>query len=249
MDFNKMLNTAKHFVRKNSPAILTGMAIVGVIGITASAIKDTTVAVRKVKVKSIEEGRELTKPEIIRTAAPCYISTGLSVAATLACIVGAHRTGHAQTAAYATAYTVAQEAATNYRKQVEQIVSKKELEKIDNAVADNSMKSAKNQPIVVGDGKVLCYDQFSGRYFQSDMQTLREVQNDLNERCLDEMWVNVNTYYYHIGLDSINAGEELGWTVDEKLKLKFSSRLSEDGRPCLVVSFDTSPSAEFYRKY
>lgn len=250
MNIQSIVNNTKHFIHKNSSEILTGFAIIGVIGVTASAIHDTRIATRRLNVEEIQKGSKLTKTETIRVAAPCYIPTGLSVVATLVSIVGAHNSGNAKTAAYATAYTMAQEAAKNYREQVSKIVSDKDLKKIDEAVADSAIKKSTSQPIVVGNGKVLCFDQFSGRYFESDMQSLREIQNDMNEQLFNEMWVPVNAFYYKIGLEPINAGEELGWRIDDqKVKLGFSSRLSEDGRPCLVVSFTTSPSADYYRKY
>lgn len=249
MDIQHILNVSKHFIKKNSPTILTGMAIAGVVTVAVSAVKDTHVADRKIKIAKISNGRELSKTETVKTVLPCYIPTGLSVVATLACIGGALKTGNAKTAAYASAYTMAQEAAKNYRTQVERILSEKDIEKLNNAVADDAMAKSDAKPIVVGSGKVLCFDQFSGRYFESDMQSLREIQNDLNEQLLTDMWVSVNEYYDKLKLEPINAGEELGWNPDYKVKLQYSSRLSEDGRPCLVVSFDTSPSADFYRKY
>lgn len=249
MDIQHILNVSKHFVKKNSPAILTGMAMVGVVTVAVSAVKDTHVADRTIHTARVLRARELTMSETIRIAGPCYIPTGLSVVATLTCIGGALKAGNSKTAAYASAYTMAQEAAKNYRTQVERILSEKDIEKLNNAVADDAMAKSDSKPIVVGSGKVLCFDQFSGRYFESDMQSLREIQNDLNERLLSDMWVSVNEYYDKLKLEPINAGEELGWNSDYKVKLQYSSRLSEDGRPCLVVSFDTSPSADFYRKY
>ena len=47
MDIQHILNVSKHFVKKNSPAILTGMAVVGVVTVAVSAVKDTHVADRK----------------------------------------------------------------------------------------------------------------------------------------------------------------------------------------------------------
>ena len=83
----------------------------------------------------------------------------------------------------------------------------------------------------------------------SSMETLRKVQNDMNKIILDDMYASLNDFYYRIGLDPMNLGEELGWTIDGLIELKFSSRLSEDGQPCLVVNYETLPRSDFYRKY
>ena len=132
-----------------------------------------------------------------------------------------------------------------------EVVGEEKAKEVDEKIADEQLKAhpLSEQPIVMGTGKVLCFDTLSSRYFMSDMETLRKVQNDMNKIILDDMFASLNDFYYRIGLDPMNLGEELGWTIDSLIELKFSSRLSEDGQPCLVVNFESIPRSDFYRKY
>lgn len=243
-------NRVQHFVGQNAPTILTIMSGVGVIATAACAGRDTLRA-RDVLRESEEEGQNLSKKDEIMRVVPCYISTALMASATIACIIGQHRVSTGKIAAYASAYSLAQAAAREYRDKVIDIVGEKKAKEIDDAITDKHLEDnpASKQPIIVGDGKVLCYDNLSGRYFTSDMESLRKIVNDLNFNLMTDMWVRLNEFYDRIGLEPINLGEELGWSVDHMIELKFSSRLTDDGKPCLVIDFYTMPMADTMRRY
>ena len=232
------------------PDILTATACIGV-GATAIMCGKNTLAARDILEAYDEENPDATTKDRVLKAAPAYIPTIILATATIACIIGARTTSAKQTAALASAYTIATEAAARYRDKVIEVVGEEKAKEVDEKVADEQLKAhpRSEQPIVVGTGKVLCFDTLSSRYFMSNMETLRKVQNDLNKIILDDMYASLNDFYYRIGLDPMNLGEELGWTIDGLIELKFSSRLSEDGQPCLVVNFESVPRSDFYRKY
>lgn len=244
------LDRAKHFIGQNAPTILTVMSCAGVIATAVCAGQDTLKAHAVLSQVEMDD-EDLSKKEALMRVAPCYISTVLMASATLACIIGQHRVSTGKIAAYASAYSLAQAAAREYRDKVVDIVGEKKAQDIDNAIADKHLAEhpASKQPIVVGDGKVLCYDNLSGRYFTSDIETLRKIINDLNFDLMSDMWVRLNEFYDRINLEPINLGEELGWSVDHQIRLKFSSRLTDDGKPCLVIDFETMPMADTLRRY
>ncbi|WP_254556795.1 DUF6353 family protein, partial [Salmonella enterica] len=53
----------------------------------------------------------------------------------------------------------------------------------------------KSEVIITGNGKTLCYDHTSGRYFESDMETIKRAVNTINKQMLDEMYVSLNDFY------------------------------------------------------
>ena len=92
--------------------------------------------------------------------------------------------------------------------------------------------------IITGDGETLCLDSLSGRPFKSDINKIKTAEVELGARMLDERYVSLNDFYYEIGLDSIGVGEDLGWNIDDGLiELSFSSQVTADGTPCLVVNY------------
>ena len=88
-------------------------------------------------------------------------------------------------------------------------------------------------------------DGFSGRYFTSTMERIRKAQNDLNYKLLNEVYASLNDLYEYLDLAPIGAGDELGWTTNHQLDLSFSSTLTEDGHPCLVINFRNEPMANY----
>ena len=250
MSLSQQIESLKQQIMSKLPTMLTAASCVGVIGTTVMCAKNTVTAVR-VMDEYMEEHPDATNKEKIAKVAPIYIPTALLAASTIAAAIGAHTTSHAQTAAMASAYAIAQEAAKQYREKVREVVGEDKAKEVDEQVADMQLKNnpLSSQAVVIGSGKVLCFDTLSSRYFMSDMETLRKVQNDMNKQLLDDTWVSLNDFYYAIDLDPMNLGEELGWTVDNLLELRFSSRLAEDGQPCLVIDYNSIPHSDFYRKY
>ena len=251
MSFGTTMATLGKKVTPHVPDILTATACIGV-GATAVMCGKNTLTAHDILKAYDEENPDATTKDRVLKAAPAYIPTLILATATIACIIGARTTSAKQTAALASAYTIATEAAARYRDKVIEVVGEEKAKEVDEKIADEQLKAhplSGQQPIIVGTGKVLCFDTLSRRYFMSDMETLRKVQNDMNRIILDDMFASLNDFYYRIGLDPMNLGEELGWTIDSLIDLKFTSRLSEDGQPCLVVNYESVPRSDFYRKY
>ena len=62
------------------------------------------------------------------------------------------------------------------------------------------------------------------------------------------MYVSLNDFYYELGLENIELGEELGWNVNNGLvELNFSSQLSSDETPCLVMNYNIAPRYDYYK--
>ena len=251
MSFGTTMTKIGKKLAPHVPDILTATACIGV-GATAVMCGKNTLAAHDILKAYDEENPDATTKDRVRKAAPAYIPTIILATATIACIIGARTTSAKQTAALASAYTIATEAAARYRDKVIEVVGEEKAKEVDEKIADEQLKAhplSEQQPIIVGTGKVLCFDTLSSRYFMSDMETLRKVQNDMNRIILDDMFASLNDFYYRIGLDPMNLGEELGWTIDSLIDLKFTSRLSDDGQPCLVVNYESVPRSDFYRKY
>ena len=73
--------------------------------------------------------------------------------------------------------------------------------------------------------------------------------NDLNRRMRDEMFISLNDFYCAIDnpdLGPTKLGDMLGWNIDKGyIDLNFSSQLTTDGTPCLVLDYTVVPEYEF----
>ena len=105
---------------------------------------------------------------------------------------------------------------------------------------------SKNEIFITDKGDTLCYDYYTGRYFKSDIEKIKRAINELNRKMLLENYVSLNDFYEEIGLARTSTGDRLGWNTDTGLlDLNFSSQLSEEGKPCLVIDFKVMPKYDF----
>ena len=90
-------------------------------------------------------------------------------------------------------------------------------------------------------------DSLSGQTFYSTMEKIRKAMNDTNYELMSQMFVTLNEFYERLGIKPNKMGEYMGWNTDHMIDLTFSSTVTDDGRPCLVVSFRNEPMTEFRR--
>lgn len=168
-----------------------------------------------------------------------YVPAASSGVVTIGCIFGAQRVNARRTAAAVTAYTVAERAFSEYRDKVVEQIGKGPEQKIRDKIAQDRVdKSPPSGVIVMGTGHVLCCEAYTGRYFQSEMETLKQAVNEINARVNRERWVTLSEFYDLIGLDHTSISSELGWDADKLLDIQFTSVLANGSDPCLVFEYN-----------
>jgi hypothetical protein len=104
------------------------------------------------------------------------------------------------------------------------------------------IKSSEPPLVMVTGDRVVCYDSFSKRYFETDsVETLRGVVNDINRQLYTDGFASVNDWYYGIGLENTENGDEYGWNIEMGvLELRLGSGLTKHNRPYVTVGFNTA---------
>lgn len=234
---------AKHFekiVADNSPLILTAVGVAGTVS--------TAFLTGKASIKANDILR--SEPELdtfvkkVKRVWTCYIPPVVSGLFTTTAIILANRIGTRRAAAMAAAYSISEKMFSEYKDHVIDTFGAKNEELVRMDVAQDRIYKnplSSNEVVIIGTGKVLCYDEISGRYFESDMETLRRVQNDINQEVLQYMYSSLHDMYNKLGLPTTPYSTEIGWTMDSMLEFKFSTCLSEDNRPCISVGYSTYP--------
>lgn len=254
--FGQIAKGIQATVSKHSPEILTGIGIAGMVTAAVLAVKATPKALtliegRKEELYPLDEDRDVSLPpvETVKTCWKCYIPAVVTGAVSTACLIGATSVNARRNAALATAYTLSETALKEYREAVvETIGEKKERDVKDKVAKDKIDKDpvTNNEVIITEKGNTLCYDAISGRYFNSDIDELKRVANELNRQMRNDMYISLNEFYDEIGLDNIGIGYDLGWNIDRGyIELDFSAQLANDGRPCIVVDHSTPPQYDF----
>lgn len=238
--------------KKHSPTILTGIGIAGMTTTTILAVQATPKALRLLEEKKadISESEKLPSIEVVKTAWKVYVPAVLTGILSTVCLIGANSVNQRRGAALAAAYSLSESALKEYREKVVETIGKKKEQAIRDDIAKDRVAENPVREVVVTDrGSTLCYDSISGRYFKSDIETLRRIVNDLNRRMRDEMFISLNDFYCAVDnpdLGPTKLGDRLGWTIDKGyIDLGFSSQLTADGTPCLVLDYSVAPEYEY----
>lgn len=249
----RVVHALKETFEKRTPEILTGIGIAGMVTTTILAVKVTPKAVLLLNDRKDElETNKLPVIEVVKTTWKCYIPAAVTCSVSIACLIGASSVNLKRNAALATAYKLSETALAEYRDAVVETIGEKKERTVRDKVAEERVKKnpvTKSDVIVTGNGTTLCLDSISGRYFQSSMQKIESAKNKINERMLCDNYVSLNDLYDELGMECTKIGEDLGWNIfgDGLLDISFSSQLTDDGTPCLVMDYGVEPRHNYYK--
>lgn len=244
-----LLKRLEKTVADNSPAILTGMAVVGTV---TTAYLTGKATIKAVEIMHHEAEAQLIdmydfKPKyVFEKVWKLYIPAVTSAAFTCTAIVCANRIGTRRATALAAAYSISERAFDEYKEKVVEKFGQGKEREIHEELAQERAEKAKNTEVIItGTGEVLCYDTITGRLFKSDMEKLRKAQNDLNEQLINNVYASLGDFYNLIGLPATPYSEEVGWNTDKLLEITFSSVLI-DGVPCIALEYSVSPVRDYW---
>ena len=241
-----LMKNTRMVLSKHSPEILTGIGITGMITTTVLAAKATPKALILLENAACKKGADLTRTEELKAAWKPYIPAAVIGGISIACLICATSVNTRRNAVLATAYNLSETALSEYRDKVIETVGEKKEQAIKDKVAKGHID--KNPPstadiYITEKGNTLCYDVISGRYFKCDIDKIRKAENILNKRMNSgrDMYISLNEFYDAIGLAHTAAGYELGWSVDDQIDIYYSSQLTEDDQPCVVINYEIAP--------
>lgn len=255
MNKSKLIHRAKLFVTRHSPEILVGIGLTGMIGTTVLAVKATPKALKLIEQKKAEEQTDkLTVIDTVKTTWKCYVPAVVTGVTSAACIIGASSVHIKRNAALATAYKLSETAMAEYREKVVETLGERKEQTIQDKVDADRVKKAAAQSdevILTTGGKTLCLDPTSGRFFEHDIDRIKDAANELNSQMLHDTfgYASLNDFYDAIDLPHTDVGDMIGWNVHNLIKLRIGSSIAPDGRPCIVLNHEHSPRYEYERVF
>lgn len=246
MNLNALIKSTGRIIRANSPSILTAFGVSGTITTAYLTGKATIKAVNAVRseqerIDQRVKSYPLARNDVIRLVWKFYIPPTISGVVTIGSIIAATRIGSKRTAAAYSILTVSERAFDEYKEKVVEKYGERKEQHIRDEIAQD--KVTNNPPptrevMLAGPGNVLCYEIYTGRYFNSDMESLRKAQNDINAKLLRDDHASASDLYIILGLPYTSHSSYIGWTSDKLLELQFSTCLADDGRPCLAFEYN-----------
>lgn len=249
MDPMEIIKRTQRLLADNSPVILTAL---GVTGTLVTAYLAGTASFQAAHILA-EESPHLTTKEKTKLVWKLYIPTGLSAAATVGAVIAANQVQNRRTAAMATMYAVTQRAYDEYRDKIRDKLGPKKEQAARVELAQEKVDKVpqiSREVFLTGAGDILCFEDFTGRFFESDQEALRKAQNDVNQQVLNDGYASLTDFYDRVNLPRTAHSDEVGWTADNLLDLTFDAVLTDRGqgtRPCMVMSYRVMPARHFSR--
>lgn len=251
-DLVKSIQTA---VTKHSPEILTGIGIAGMVTTAILAVKATPTALNLIAEANDEnanygDGEHLTKIEIVKVAWKPYIPAVVTCIVSISCLIGASSVNIRRNAALATAYKLSEAALMEYKDAVIETIGEKKEQSVKEKISKNRIEKhpvSNNTIYVTGNGDTLFLEPISGRYFYSDIEQVRSIINTLNEIMYSDPFgrILLSDFYDAIGLKQTDISDDIGWDIENgSIKVEFHPAMSDKGKPCLALYYETAPKLE-----
>ena len=245
MNISAILKGAETVLTQNSPHILTG---IGASGVLVTSILATKAAYQAGAEDYYASGFDnFDTSDKIERHWRKFIPAAVAGTITVTAIIAANRVGTRRTAAIATAYAISERAYSEYREKVAEKLTKPKYQEIDDEIAAGRVQNGPDKEVVIVSGEHLCYDMFSDRYFKGDIEALKHAQNKFERDILHDGYASLSNYYEHIGLQSTEYSDSVGWKSDDPFDIDYGSHLGPDGRPCITIRFTKLPSTGYYK--
>ena len=228
----------KDFLGRNSSTILTVIGAFGVVATSVMAVKATPKVLDLLEDAKEEKGEELTKLEKFKIAAPKYIPTVITGAATIACIFGSNIINKRQQASLMSAYALVDQAYKDYKKKVDELYGEEAGEKVREEIAKDKYAG---DGTLEDDNKELFYDFYSGRFFEATREDVIWAEYELNRALSTNGSVCVNEFYGFIGapeLKPLPEYEQVGWTYRQIEEMYWHSWI-EFGHETTIIDNDS----------
>ena len=253
MDIQHLATSIGKEIKRHTPTILT---FLGVAGVGATAIMAT-----KAGFKSAEQivEHEIMTGEVIRDPKTKldlvwrnYIPAASMALATAAFIIASNTISVKRQSALIGAYALSERALTAYRTHAEENLSPETKKRIKEKEAQTAIEQTPLPDDCLVDiplNKDIFLDKFTGQYFGSDVETIKDAMTEVNRKSLEEGYASMNYFFSLIGARRTDIGEIMGWTEDRMLDVDLFPLETKDSRPCIVIDYHRMPVMEYHRVY
>jgi hypothetical protein len=251
MNFNvsRSLKTAKSVITANSPVLLVGAAVAGVVATGVLAAKGGYKARIIDEAESERNTNEnplppLTTTEKVKLTWLCYAPAVLTGVGSIASCLGVHLIHTKRHAALVGLYAMTANKLDDYKDKAEELLGTKKTQQLNDSLAQKWLDENPIDPsqiTVVEGGTQLMLDMWTQRPFMSTMNKIDAAVNECNAMLIDEGDLDLNIFYDRIGLANIPQGGEMGWSGKDRLNITYGSAIDPNGRAVITLSFRQDP--------
>lgn len=242
--------SVKALITANSPVLLVGATIAGVVTTGVLAAKGGY------KARGIVDEAEALSPEPLtvqdkaRLTWLCYAAPAVTGVSAIVSVVGVHWIHNKRNAALAGLYAVTSGKLDDMREEAEKLLGAKKTQTLSDALAQKAVDAnpvEDNEVIILDEPSSLCMDKQSGRYFMGSVPKIEKAIAAINMQIVEDGDASLNDFYDLLGLRGIPIGQRFGWNTT-KIEGDFGSAISTDGQSVIVIDFRTEPEDNLGRR-
>lgn len=181
----------------------------------------------------------------LKAAGPVYLPAAGMFILSAGCIIGGCAVGEKKAAIMASLYSMSEATLRKYEKEIIDKVGEKKAKEIHDSVAQDLLNEKPLTPtevILTGKGNVLFFDPWSGRYFRSSLDAVKNDIADYNNFVSNQCWATMNDFYDHLAIGEALFAEYFGYNLDHKLVVGFDEGSTSNTKElCWVLRYVEKP--------
>lgn len=249
LNLSSAVKSVKTIITANSPALLVGTAIAGVVATGVMAAKGGYNARGIIDNAEIASDEPLTFQEKAQLTWKCYLIPGITGASTVASVIGVHTIHNKRHAAMAGLYAVATTKLDDMQEEAERLLGPKKSQDMHDSITQRNVdrNPPRNHEVMMLDGGTeLCLDKWSGRYFMGSLPHIEKAFSEINLMLAQDGSCTLNDFYDYVGLPPIPMGYEFGWSGKGGVepRLGKSNPTAPDGRAVIEFEFSKAPKSK-----
>lgn len=223
-------------------AVLTGRASFKAAAIIAEEKKDINI-----HVDEPQDPIYISKMDQVKLTWRYYLPPVATGVTTIACIVVANKISSKKIAALAVAGGISERALQEYKDKVVEKLGERKHRDIRDEIAQDRVAGTpiNSQVVLVGSGKVLCFDLPTGRYFEGSVEDIKRAENKINYELLNHGYASLAEFHDELGIPPTSYTDSVGWNGAEPINVSISTVMSPDNRPCIAIDFNPLPHLEY----
>ena len=141
------------------------------------------------------------------------------------------------------AYALLDTSYKQYKSKVKELYGENSDRNVKKEIAKDKFK---DNDIHINNEKILFFDFYSLRYFESTERLVLKAENRVNELLKLYGRASLNDFYESLGMPTAYTGYELWWNVQKCPSVEFTHDITtmDDGLECCVISMSVEPECE-----
>ena len=202
---------------KAVPIIFTALGAVGVIGSTVVTAKQTSKACKALDKAKGDKGSELTKKEVVETAASFYIPVVVADGLTISCIACSGILSRQQNLALMSGCTAMGNYIRNYRTKTATLVSVEQEARINESALQHTSCSWHNTGAIVADRVYRFVDGYSGQTVDRTERQIIDAFYHINRNFVLKGTMSMNDIYEFLEMQPVSKGNDMGFDISSEI--------------------------------